>query len=191
MRVPGCGVSSPPDKRQFSSVDSEARNPAIRSDAGEPGVGSNDSRRSSPARTFIESAESSTRRSGASGSALARVVKDFLTKSEDRKRRVRGSKDRRRRDSASLHREEHARQVVGQRRFHVRATCLVLGKTSRKHQLYGILDSRVPPSSSSGAEFLRTRSDSALGVRTEREVLRFLFIFYVYMITIVVVGPGR
>ncbi|XP_020300834.1 uncharacterized protein LOC109864229 [Pseudomyrmex gracilis] len=48
MRVLGCGVSPPPDKRQFSNVNS-IRNTIAR---GKPGA-----RNDSPVRTFIESAE--------------------------------------------------------------------------------------------------------------------------------------
>lgn len=142
MRVLGCGVSSPPDKRQqFSSVDS-ARN-IIRTNAGEAGVGNDSS-----ARTFTESAESFAR--GASSTlVVGRVVKDEGKSEEDRKRSLRGLKDRRHCDTASF----GLASKVGEREY-VRNTCFTLGK-SRK-QLYGIfaIDS-VPPTS--GA-ILRTRS---------------------------------
>lgn len=117
MRVLGCGVSSPPDKRQeFSSVDGY-RNTTIRSNAGEAGVGNI---RDSSARTLIESAESFAR--GASS------VKDEGKRpegEEDRKRFLRGSKDRCHRDTAAL--GEYAR-----------TTCFILGK-SRKRSSNDIL----------------------------------------------------
>ncbi|KAM0726237.1 hypothetical protein ACS0PU_007421 [Formica fusca] len=142
MRVLGCGVSSPPDKRQqFSSVNS-ARN-IIRTKAGEAGVGKDRS-----ARTFIESAESFAR--GASSTLIvARIVKDEGKSEEDRKRSLWGLKDCRHCDTASF----GLAPEVDQREY-VQTTCFTLGK-SRK-QLYGIfaIDS-VPPTS--GA-ILRTRS---------------------------------
>lgn len=64
MRVLGCGVSPPPDKRQFSNVDSIVRNAVVKSKLG---VGSN----SFPRRIPVESAESL-----AKDSALGPIARD-------------------------------------------------------------------------------------------------------------------
>lgn len=74
MRVLGCGVSPPPDKRRFSNVNSSTRYTIAK---GKPGVWND-----SPARTFIENAESLAR-----GSAFDQVAEgetrdqSFLRKS--------------------------------------------------------------------------------------------------------------
>jgi len=142
MRVLGCGVSSPPDKRQeFSSVDSY-RNTTIRSNAGETGVGSI---RDSPARTLIESAESLAR--GASS------AKDEGKSEEDRKRSLRGLKNRRHCDTAALGLAPQVRQLEE----YPRTTCLILGKSRKRlsNDIFAI--DGLSPVTASGA-VLGTRS---------------------------------